>query len=143
MTSDLQFCTFFLGDELYGLDVLKVQEIVQPHVMTPVPLAHRAIRGMINLRGQIVMAVDLRRQLGMPECRDFRDQFNVVVDSDDGAISLLVDEIGEVVSVKQEQFERSPETLAGPARELVTGVYKLQDKLLLALDLKKVVDATA
>lgn len=143
MTSDLQFCTFFLADELYGLDVQKVQEIVRPHVMTPVPLAHRAIRGLINLRGQIVMAVDLRRQLGMPECRDFRDQFNVVVDSDDGAISLLVDEIGEVVSVKHEQFERSPETLAGPARELVTGVYKLQDKLLLALDLKKVVDATA
>ncbi len=143
MTSDLQFCTFFLGDELYGLDVLKVQEIVRPHVMTPVPLAHRAIRGLINLRGQIVMAVDLRRQLGMRDCRDFRDQFNIVVDSDDGAISLLVDEIGEVVSVKHEQFERSPETLAGPARELVTGVYKLQDKLLLALDLKKVVDATA
>jgi purine-binding chemotaxis protein CheW len=142
MSPPIQFCTFFLGDELFGLDVMKVQEIVRPHPMTPVPLAHPAIRGLINLRGQIVTTIDLRRRLGMADCLDIGDQFNVVVDTDDGAVSLLVDVIGDVVSVTHDQFEQSPDTLAGPTRELVTGVYKLQDRLLLALDLEKVVDAT-
>lgn len=134
-----QFCTFFVGANFYGVDVLDVQEVVRPHPMTQVPLSHPAVRGLINLRGQIVTAIDLRR------CLDLQDDFanaesvNVVIRTEDGAVSLLVDEIGDVLEVDDAQFELPPATLQGRARELIQGVYKLPDRLLLILDPKRAV----
>ena len=134
MSAHHQFCTFFLGEQCFGLDVLKVQEIVRFQPLTRVPLAHRVVRGLINLRGQIVTALDLRRRLDLPDRDEEYEPVNVVVQTDDGAVSLLVDEIGDVLEVSKEQFERSPETLQGPARELIQGAYKLPDRLLVILD---------
>ena len=87
MSPEIQFCTFFLGDELYGLDVMTVQEIVRPQMMTPVPLAHSAVRGLINLRGQIVTALDLRRRLDLPDLDEEYEPVNVVLQTDDGAVT--------------------------------------------------------
>jgi len=139
LTTTRQYCTFFLGDEYFGLDVLKVQEIVRKQTVTRVPLAHPMVRGLINLRGQIVTAIDLRQRLDLPACREDCEPVNVVVQTDDGAVSLLVDEIGDVLEVDERQFERPPETLRGSARDLIQGAYKLTDRLLVILDPELVV----
>ena len=137
-----QFCTFFLDGHYFGLDVLKVQEIIRYQQMTRVPLAPREVRGLINLRGQIVTAIDLRRRLDLEDRPDDQLPINVIVQAEDGAISLLVDEIGDVLEVSNETFERPPETLAGTARELILGAYKLPDRLLLILDIERTVSLT-
>jgi purine-binding chemotaxis protein CheW len=134
MADEQQYCTFYLGDYCFGLDVLKVQEIIRYQEMTRVPLAPPEVRGLINLRGQIVTAIDLRRRLEMPDRPASEPPINVIVHTDDGAVSLLVDEIGEVLTVEDKMLEGPPETLKGTARELIRGVYKLADCLLLILD---------
>lgn len=134
MANSQQFCTFFLKDQFFGVPVQKVQEVIRYQEMTRVPLVSQVIRGLINLRGQIVMAVDLRRRFGMEARPDCDLPMNVVVRTDDGPVSFLVDEIGDVLEVDDESFERPPATLQGQARELVRGVYKLPERLLLVLD---------
>lgn len=143
MTASKQFCTFFLNGLFFGVEVLKVQEVIRYQAMTAVPLASRTIQGLINLRGQIVTAIDLRRRLELPPRTSEEFPMNVVVRTDDGAVSLLVDEIGDVVEIQDDIYERPPETLRGVARDLVTGVYKLKDRLLLILDTEKTVNLTA
>jgi purine-binding chemotaxis protein CheW len=138
-----QFCTFLLDGHSFGVDVMRVQEIVRPQEMTRVPLAPPVVRGLINLRGQIVTAIDLRRRLDLPDRPADRLPVNVVVRTDDGAVSLMVDEIGDVLRVSGEAFERPPETLQGTARALIRGAYKLADRLLLVLDLDRILDTTA
>jgi purine-binding chemotaxis protein CheW len=138
-----QFCTFYLGGQYFGLDVLKVQEIIRFQPMTRVPLAHPVVRGLMNLRGQIVTALDLRRRLDLPERPDDESPVNVVVQAADGTVSLLVDEIGDVLEASDDQFERPPETLRGVARELIRGTYKLPDRLLLILDTDQTVSLPA
>jgi purine-binding chemotaxis protein CheW len=134
-----QFSTFSLGGLLHGVEVLQVQEVIRYQEMTRVPLAPTEVRGLINLRGQIVTAIDLRRRLGLPGRAEHEQPMNVVVRTTDGVISLLVDEIGDVVDVAESVFEPAPETLTGAARELVTGVYKLPGRLLLVLDVERTV----
>jgi purine-binding chemotaxis protein CheW len=143
MADTCQYCTFFVDDHYFGLDVRKVQEIIRYQAMTRVPLAAPVVRGLINLRGQIVTAIDLRRRLELPDRRADQLPVNVVVHTDDGAISLLVDEIGDVLEVPETAFERPPETLQGPARELIRGAYKLEDRLLLILEIEQTVNLTA
>lgn len=135
-----QLATFHLGDELFGIDVISVQEVIRHQPLTAVPLARREVRGLINLRGQIVIALDLRRRLGMPEHPENRPPMNVVVRTPDGPLSLLVDEIGDVIEVGDEVFERPPETVSEEARELIKGAYKLDGQLLLVLDIARVLD---
>jgi len=122
------------------VEVKKVQEVIRYQEMTRVPLAPKVVRGLINLRGQIVTAIDLRRRLELAERPADRLPMNVVVRGDDGAMSLLVDEIGDVVEVQEDSFERPPETLNGVARDLIRGAYKLKDRLLLMLDTEKTVN---
>jgi purine-binding chemotaxis protein CheW len=139
MADEHQYCTFYVAGHYFGLDVLKVQEIIRFQETTRVPLAPPVVRGLINLRGQIVTAIDLRRRLEMDERPADQLPLNVVVQTDDGAVSLLVDEIGDVLEVPEKLFERPPETLRGPARELIRGAYKLKDRLLLILDTERTV----
>lgn len=139
MADSKQYSTFFLNGLFLGVEVLKVQEVIRYQEMTRVPLAPSMIQGLINLRGQIVTAIDLRRRFELPSRPEGQLPMNVVVRSDDGAISLLVDEIGDVVEIQDEAYERPPETLKGLGRELVTGVYKLKERLLLILDTERTV----
>lgn len=135
-----QFCTFFVNGLFFGVEVLKVQEVIRYQDMTRVPLAPAMIQGLINLRGQIVTAIDLRRRLELAPRTAEDLPMNVVVRSEDGAVSLLVDEIGDVIEIQDDSYERPPETLQGVARELVQGVYKLKAQLLLILDTEKTVN---
>jgi purine-binding chemotaxis protein CheW len=138
-----QFSTFFVADLYFGVDVLRVQELLCYQQMTRVPQAPEVIEGLINLRGQIVTAIDMRRRLRLPPRADEQTPMNMVVRTHDGAVSLLVDEIGDVLDVDAATFEEPPENLAPAARELIRGVYKLKDRLLLVLDTERTVDLTS
>lgn len=135
-----QFATFFAGNLLFGVEVLRVQEVLRYQEMTPVPRADDVIEGLINLRGQIVTAIDVRRRLGLPPRASERTPMNMVIRSDDGAVSLLVDEIGDVLDVEQSAYEPVPENVVTTIRDLTTGVYKLRDRLLLILDTDRAID---
>jgi len=140
MTESVQLSTFFLDGLFFGVEVMRVQEVIRCQEMTRVPLAPRVVSGLINLRGQIVIAIDLRRRLELAERPREALPTNVVVRTEDGVVSLLVDAIGDVVEVDSGSFERPPDTLAGVARELISGAYKLPDRLLLVLDADRAVD---
>jgi purine-binding chemotaxis protein CheW len=142
MNTTRQFCTFHLGDQYFGIDVLQVREIVRPQPITVVPLAPPAIRGLINLRGQIVTAIDPRLRLNLPSRESRVTQpvsapLNVVVNTEEGTISLLVDEIGDVLTLLAEDFEPPPRTMSAESRELILGAYKLPDRLLIILDVER------
>jgi purine-binding chemotaxis protein CheW len=142
MADQHQYCTFYVDGHFFGIDVLQVQEIIRYQEMTRVPLASPVVRGLINLRGQIVTAIDMRRRLELNERPADQLPVNVVVHTGDGAVSLLVDEIGDVLQVAESDFERPPETLKGTARELIRGAYKLKDRLLLILEVDRVVNVS-
>lgn len=135
--ASLQFCTFLLDGYLFGVPVAQVQEVIRFQEMNRVPLAPSVVEGMINLRGQIVVAIDLRRRLELSERSTDQLPINVVVRTQDGAVSLLVDEIGEVIEVEQSSFEVPSETLRGAVRSMIPGVHKLEGKLLHVLDIEK------
>ena len=134
-----QFATFYLDKLLFGVEVAKVQEVIRYQEMTRVPLADSVVTGLINLRGQILTALDLRKRLELNEREPDKLPMNVVVRSGEEAVSLLVDEIGDVLEVEEDTFEPPPQTLQGVARELIRGAYKLPDRLLLVLDTEKTV----
>jgi purine-binding chemotaxis protein CheW len=134
------FCSFFLDGLRFGVDVHKVQEIVPYQEMTRVPLAPPTVRGLLNLRGQIVTGIDLRRRLELPDRPAGSEPINVVLRGEDSPLSFLVDQIGEVIEVSADSWERPPDTLQGLVRELIQGVYPLQDELLLVLDTAKTLD---
>jgi len=135
-----QFSTFFVADMFFGVDVLQVQEVLRAQQMSPVPQAPDVIEGLINLRGQIVTAIDMRRRLELEPRSEDQAPMNMVVRTSDGAVSLLVDEIGDVLDMDASTFERTPEGLDPAARELIRGVYKLKDRLLLVLDTEKAIE---
>jgi purine-binding chemotaxis protein CheW len=139
VTTSGELCTMVLDGMVFGIDVLHVQEIMRQQQLTRVPLANGVVCGLMNLRGQIVTALDLRRRLGLPDRPEGAKHKNVVVRAEGGVVSLLVDEVGDVIDITGETLERPPETLRGPIRELIRGAYKLRDHLLLLLDAEKVV----
>jgi purine-binding chemotaxis protein CheW len=135
--SAAQLSTFSVNGHLFGVEVAVVQEVIRYQPMTRVPLAPAALAGLINLRGQVITAVDLRRRLGFPDRAAGELGMDVIVRTRGGLVSLLVDRIGDVT---QEAFEEPPETLGGIARELIRGAYKLDHALLLSLDVQGAVE---
>lgn len=129
-----QYATFFVDELYFGIEVCQVQEVLRYQEMTRVPLAPEVVEGLINLRGQIVTAVDMRRKFGLAPRQAGRSPMNMVVRSEDGAVSLLVDEIGDVLEVAQSSFEPPPDNLPERQRELIHGVHKLSGRLLMVLN---------
>jgi purine-binding chemotaxis protein CheW len=136
-----QYVTFVLDGSLYGIDVVRVQEALRSHTRTRVPLAPPTVGGLVNLRGQVVLTIDLRTRLGLGTRPGDAEPMMVVVQVAGEAISLLVDEIGEVVDVGPGTFETPPDTLDPLVRPLIVGAHKLDDGLLLVLDVDQAVAA--
>jgi purine-binding chemotaxis protein CheW len=137
----LQFCTFHVGNHLLGIEVAQIQEVLRRTPVTPVPKTPPAISGLINLRGQIVTAVDLRRLFRI-DVNGATDAPNMLIlDQGSELRSLVVDAVGEVVSVEAGDFEEPPDTLRGESRNLIRGAYKLKDRLLLVLDVAHTMQA--
>lgn len=135
------YCTFRVGGLLVGVDVERVQEILHDPELTPVPLAHDSVVGLLNLRGQIVTAIDARRRLGLDRRNPEERTAHVIVRCQSEAVSLVVDVEDEVVEV--EAPHDVPETFSSDIRELVTGVHELDSHLLLVLDADRTLSVTA
>ncbi len=130
------YCTFRLGALLVGIDVRRVQEVLKQDRMTSVPLAPAEVKGLINLRGEIVTAIDLRPQLGLPTDEELNA--NVVIRAEPDTFSLLVNEVGDVVSPASDDWEPVPAGVPRRVRQVVSGTFKLEGRLLLVLDLERV-----
>lgn len=138
--SNKQFCTFYVNDLLFGVDVLEVQEILRQQEITFVPLAMPAIRGLINLRGQIVTAIDLRYCIDLPERTEQTNLMNVIVQIGDALVSLIVDEVGDVIEFEPQDFEAVPQHVSAQLKPMLNGVYKLENELLMVLNCQKIIE---
>jgi purine-binding chemotaxis protein CheW len=138
-----KFATFLVDDCLFGIEVEKVQEVASLAEITRVPLAPAVVRGLISLRGQIVTSIDLRRCLRLSERPEHEVPVNLILYTDDGCASLLVDQVGDVLEIDEATFEFPPETLQRRHRKLIRGTYKLAGRLLLVLDTEAVLNGIA
>ena len=135
-----QFSTFYVNNRLYGIDVMKVQEIVKSMPITKIPLAPQHVYGLINLRGQIATAIGLRELFGLEENKT-DEQFNVVCQLDGVLISFLVDKIGDVLEVEDKDFENVPDNVSDAMRHFMKGVYKTSGQILSILEVDQVMKA--
>jgi purine-binding chemotaxis protein CheW len=135
-----QYATFRIAGLLFGIDVLQVQEVIRAQEMTVVPLAPETVEGLINLRGQIVIAIDTRRSLGLPSAENRSAAMNIVIQSADGAVSLLVDEIHDVIDVPLDAYAPVPDNMPAERRNLIQCVYDLEQGLMLVLDIDSVLE---
>lgn len=130
-------CTFQVADLYLGLDIMSVQEVLRGQAVTRLPLAADAVRGVINLRGRIIPAIDLRRCLELGEAPEGAWPASLVVRAPE-AVSLLVDDVEDVVEIAEEALESIPETMRAGTREVLRGVVQRPDRLLLELDLGRI-----
>lgn len=135
-----QYATFRIQDLLLGIEVTRVQEVIRYQPMTVVPLAPSVVEGLINLRGQIVIAIDTRRSLGLTRAEGDALPMNIVIQSGDGLVSLLVDEIGDVIDVPAEAYAPVPDNMPQEQRELINCVYDLPAGLMLVLDTARLLE---
>ncbi|TWH74891.1 chemotaxis protein CheW [Modestobacter roseus] len=139
MPASAQLATFWLDGDLFGVEVEHVQEVLRSQGITRVPLAPPAVAGLINLRGQVVTAIELRERLGRKPRPEGQEPVVIVIRLHGEAVSVLVDSIADVVDVNVRDFEAPPDTLDGVGRDLIRGAYKLDGQLLLALDVNRAV----
>ncbi|GAB4010189.1 chemotaxis protein CheW [Nocardioides ultimimeridianus] len=137
-----KYCTFWVDDLFFGVSVAEVQEVLRTQPMTPVPRAAEAVTGLINLRGQIVTAVDLRVRLGLPPRDPETPPMNVIVRSRGEVVSILVDDIGDVIDTAGIEPEPVPSNMPFQLQEVVSGVRPLTDSILLVLDADRAVDVS-
>jgi purine-binding chemotaxis protein CheW len=137
------FVTMFIEGQMFGIPVLVVQDVLGPQKITRIPLAPPEVAGSLNLRGRIVTAIDVRLRLKLPQRKpDAGAGMSVVVDMKGELYSLRVDQVGEVLSLPAAKFERNPPTLDTLWREFSTGIYRLEGKLLVILDVPRLLDFT-
>lgn len=133
------YVTFIIADQLFGIPVLKVQDVLSAHNITRIPLAPPEIAGSLNLRGRIVTAMDVRLRLGLPP-REKRSNMSIVAEHEGELYSLMVDSVGEVLALKGADWERNPPTLDPKFRDYSLGIYRLDEKLLVVLDVNRLLD---
>ncbi|MBU0664296.1 MAG: chemotaxis protein CheW [Proteobacteria bacterium] len=134
----VELATFFIGDALCGMDILKIQEINKLMDMTKVPQAPSYVTGILNLRGQIVTIIDLGKKLGLGSTDTTLSSRNIIVSSPGEHVGLLVTRLSDVISADTEKIERAPANMGGIQGEFFSGVYKTDDKLIGILDVNKV-----
>lgn len=137
---DCELVSLHLDDQLVGIPVRQVQDILGPQKITRVPRATPEIAGVLNLRGRIVTAVDLRTRLGMPPAPDRNQQMSIVVEHHQELYSLLIDQVGEVLNAPASRFESDASALSAEWRDMSTGVFRLDERLLVVLDVGRVLD---
>lgn len=136
-----EFLTMTIDGQLFGLPVLKVQDVLGAQRVTRVPLALPEVAGSLNLRGRIVTAINMRRCLGLSDAAEGQKTMSVVVEHKNDLYSLIVDGVGEVLSFPETDFENTPPTLDRAWRDLSTGIYRLKDRLVVILDVSGMLDA--
>jgi purine-binding chemotaxis protein CheW len=140
--ASLRLCTFYLGHLYLGIEIDRVQEVIRRQTITRVPQSPIEVAGLINLRGKIVTALDLYKRFNLQTNQRHGDLINVVVHSQHGLVSLLVEGIGDVVEAHERDLEPPPGTLQSISHDLIRGVFKLEESLLLVLDTDAITDLT-
>jgi purine-binding chemotaxis protein CheW len=140
MSSERKICTFFIDKFFFGIDIYHIQEVIRYQEMTAVPLSHETISGLINMRGQIVTAINMRKRLGFPSPPEDHKPTNIIVRTEDGGVSLLVDGIGDVIDIANERFETPADNLHGAIKDTLKEVCQHGNQLLLILDINQVLN---
>lgn len=135
----LQLVSFNIGEEEFGVDILRVQEINRMTDVTRVPNAPEYVVGVINLRGKVIPIIDLRLRLGLPKKEYAKDTRIVVVELESRVLGFIVDSVNEVIRINREIAEPPPPMVSGIDSEFITAIGKLKDRLLILLDLNKVI----
>jgi len=134
------FVTMTIADQLFGIPVLQVQDVLGHQRITRIPLAPPEVAGSLNLRGRIVTAIDVRLRLGLPPRAKDKPVMSIVVDLRGELYSLMVDNVGEVLSLSTDDFERNPATLDPRWREVSTGIYRLNNTLMVVLEVSRLLN---
>ncbi len=135
-----EFVTMTIEDQIFGIPVLIVQDVLGPQKITPIPMAPREVAGALNLRGRIVTAIDVRRRLGLPDLPPDNPGMMIVVEHGGELYSLIVDSVGEVLGVPSDVFEPNPSTLDPAWKAVSRGIYRLEGNLLLGLEVARLLD---
>lgn len=136
------YVTMTIADQLFGIPVLQVQDVLGNQKITRIPLAPPEVAGSLNLRGRIVTAIDVRLRLNLTARTKDKPGMSIVVDLRGELYSLMVDSVGEVLSLSNEDFERNPATLDPRWREVSTGIYRLNGQLMVVLDVPRLLNFT-
>ena len=131
-----QLVTFGLSDEEYGLDIMKVQEIILIGEITKIPQAPDYVRGLINLRGNVIPIIDLRTRFGFSPSEKAEAQRIIVLNVGEGTLGIVVDEVDQVLRVKDEDIEPPPTSVSGIDHDFIAGLVKLENKLVIVLDIE-------
>lgn len=134
------FVTMTIAGQLFGIPVLQVQDVLGSQNLTRVPLAPPEVAGSLNLRGRIVTAIDVRTRLGLPPRPEGMTGMSVVVDLGGELYSLLIDQVGEVLTMDKESFETNPPTLDPRWREVSRGIYRLKEQLMVVIDINQLLN---
>jgi len=135
-----EFVTFTIADQLFGIPVLKVQDVLSSYKITRIPLAPPEIMGSLNLRGRVVTAIDMRARIGLPPRPDDGDSMSIVAEHEGELYSLVVDSVGEVLALSTATFDRNPPTLDPKFRAVSDGICRLDSRLLVVLDVSRLLD---
>ncbi len=136
-TGSMQLVSFSLADETYGIEITKIGEIILMGEITQVPQTPRHVKGLINLRSTVIPVVDLRTRFGMPEGELTDESRIMVLHVGTKTVGIVVDAVSEVLRISHEQIAPPPPTVAGLGREYLTGLVKLEERLLILLDIDK------
>lgn len=136
-----EFLTICIAEQIFGVPVLQVQDVLGEQKVTRIPLAPPEVAGSLNLRGRIVTAINVRKRLGLAEDKSQKNNMSVVVEHDHELYSLVIDKVGDVLSLQKEDFEKTPATLDPLWRDISSGIYRLEKELLIVLDVSKFIDS--
>ncbi|WP_339633631.1 chemotaxis protein CheW [uncultured Sneathiella sp.] len=140
-TSNMQeYVTILIADQLFGIPVLEVHDVLRDLKLTKIPLAPAEVAGALNLRGRIVTAIDVRKRLGLPQLEQKGDGMSIVVEHQSEPYSLMIDSVGEVLTLDVNDLQPTPVTLNASWKEISGGVYRLEDKLLVILQIERLLD---
>lgn len=139
-TRSKDFLTVVIARQRFGIPVLQVQDVLREQTVTRIPLAPPEVAGSLNLRGRIVTAIDVRKRLGLPKKENGATSMSVVVEHNNELFSLIIDRVGDVLSLDNGLFERNPSTLDPIWREISTGIYQLEKELLVVMDVSKLLE---
>jgi len=134
------FVTFIIKDQMFGIPVLQVQDILTPNNIASIPLAPPEVKGSINLRGRIVTVIDVRVRLGLKKREGNHQNMGVTIEHRHELYTLLVDQVGDVIGLENHLYENNPSTLDPLWREFASGVYRLEGKLMVVLDVERLLD---
>jgi purine-binding chemotaxis protein CheW len=145
MVTELHLVTFRIGNELFGVPIATVQEIVRVPAITRIPQAPEFVEGVINLRGRVITVVDMRKRLSQARVRDqehwARKSRILVIETTGRLVGVIVDEVAEVLKLASDRVEQAAPLVAGLSNQYITGVGKLEDRLLILLDIEKILTA--